>query len=57
MDDIEGIIDDFRRLGVRKVAPCHCTGDRAIGLFGEAYRENFIRRGAGKILILDGSQD
>jgi len=41
------IITDFRRLGVRKVAPCHCTGDRAIRIFAEEYGEDFIRVGAG----------
>ncbi|MCD6287162.1 MAG: MBL fold metallo-hydrolase, partial [Anaerolineae bacterium] len=26
---IAGIVDAFRELGVQRVAPCHCTGDRA----------------------------
>jgi 7,8-dihydropterin-6-yl-methyl-4-(beta-D-ribofuranosyl)aminobenzene 5'-phosphate synthase len=50
---VQQIITDFRRLGVQKVAPCHCTGDRALGLFREAYGEDFIRNGAGKVLVVD----
>lgn len=50
---IKDIIADFRRLGVQKVAPCHCTGDKAIGLFREAYGEDFVQNGAGKILVFD----
>lgn len=50
---IKDIIADFRRLGVQKVAPCHCTGDKAIGLFREAYGEDFIQNGAGKVLVFD----
>ena len=47
---ISEIIANFRRLGVQKVAPCHCTGDKAIGLFRDAYREDFIRNGVGTVL-------
>lgn len=50
---IEGIIADFKQLGVQKVAPCHCTGDTAIGLFRDAYREDFVQNGAGTVLVLD----
>jgi 7,8-dihydropterin-6-yl-methyl-4-(beta-D-ribofuranosyl)aminobenzene 5'-phosphate synthase len=48
---IREIIANFRRLGVQKVAPCHCTGDKAIGLFRDAYREDFIRNGVGTVLV------
>jgi 7,8-dihydropterin-6-yl-methyl-4-(beta-D-ribofuranosyl)aminobenzene 5'-phosphate synthase len=51
---VKEIISDFRRLGVRKVAPCHCTGDQAIDLFHQAYGDSFIQSGAGKVLIFDG---
>jgi 7,8-dihydropterin-6-yl-methyl-4-(beta-D-ribofuranosyl)aminobenzene 5'-phosphate synthase len=30
---ILSIIEQFRELGVEKVAPCHCSGDRARALF------------------------
>jgi len=47
---IESIIADFRRLGVQKVAPCHCTGSRAMGMFAAEYGEDFIKVGVGLIL-------
>lgn len=45
---IEDIIAEFRRLGVRKVAPCHCTGQRAMEMFAREYGEAFVRCGVGK---------
>jgi 7,8-dihydropterin-6-yl-methyl-4-(beta-D-ribofuranosyl)aminobenzene 5'-phosphate synthase len=47
---IESVIADFRRLGVQKAAPCHCTGDRAIGMFAAEYGDDFIKVGVGKVL-------
>ncbi len=44
----------FRRIGVRKVAPCHCTGEIATALLKRAYGENFIENCAGReILAVD----
>jgi 7,8-dihydropterin-6-yl-methyl-4-(beta-D-ribofuranosyl)aminobenzene 5'-phosphate synthase len=48
--EIEGIVEDFQRLGVQKVAPCHCSGDAARRLFEEAYGEDFIPAGVGSTL-------
>jgi len=47
---IEGIVEDFQRLGVQKVAPCHCSGDLARGIFEGAYGGDFIRAGVGSRL-------
>ena len=47
---IEDIIADFRRLGVQKVAPCHCTGSRAMGMFAAEYGEDFVEIGVGRVL-------
>ncbi len=47
---VKGIIADFRRLGVQKVAPCHCTGSRAMRMFAAEYGEDFIEIGVGKVL-------
>jgi 7,8-dihydropterin-6-yl-methyl-4-(beta-D-ribofuranosyl)aminobenzene 5'-phosphate synthase len=44
---IEEIIDEFRRLGVQQVAPCHCTGDQARELFRKVYGENYHACGVG----------
>lgn len=48
--EVREIINQFRDLGVMKVGATHCTGDNAIKLFKEAYGENFIRMGAGKVI-------
>jgi 7,8-dihydropterin-6-yl-methyl-4-(beta-D-ribofuranosyl)aminobenzene 5'-phosphate synthase len=42
----------LRRLGVRKVAPSHCTGDEAIALFREAWKDDFIDGGVGAVIEL-----
>ena len=47
------ILADFRRLGVQKVAPCHCTGERAIAMFAEKYGQAFIQAGVGKVITID----
>ncbi len=48
--ELKGIIKDFRKLGVQKAAPCHCSGDRCRELFKEEYKEDFIENGVGKII-------
>jgi len=48
--DIASIIETFKKMGVQKVAPCHCTGDRARRLFEQQYREGFIRAGVGRVI-------
>ena len=48
--ELRDIIAEFRRLGVRKVAPCHCTGKRARQMFAAEYGEDFIRAGVGLVL-------
>jgi 7,8-dihydropterin-6-yl-methyl-4-(beta-D-ribofuranosyl)aminobenzene 5'-phosphate synthase len=47
-----GIVDDLTAMGVRKVAPSHCTGEDAIQIFADEYGENFVRSGAGYKLSL-----
>lgn len=48
---LKSIIKEFRELGVQKVAPCHCSGDRTRELFKEEYQDDFIKNGVGKIII------
>jgi 7,8-dihydropterin-6-yl-methyl-4-(beta-D-ribofuranosyl)aminobenzene 5'-phosphate synthase len=45
---IKEIILSFRESGIRKVGPAHCSGDEARRLFGEEYRDDFIKIGVGK---------
>lgn len=46
--EIERIIAELKELGVRRVGPCHCTGDNAIESFAGAFGEDFIMVGVGK---------
>lgn len=48
--EIREIIKRLKTLGVKKVAPSHCTGDNAIRLFREAWGENFIEGGLGAVI-------
>ena len=41
------IVRGFRRLGVKRVAPCHCTGKEAAQLFEEAYGKDYLDTGVG----------
>ena len=47
---VKAIISQFKDMGVQKVGATHCTGDRAIELFKQAYGENFIQMGVGKVI-------
>lgn len=47
---IKSIIEEFRRLGVQRVAPCHCSGDLARRSFKASYGEACILAGVGSRL-------
>ena len=53
---VEHIIADFRDLGVRKVAPCHCTGDRAMRMFAEEYEGDFVKVGVGGVVTVNSGE-
>jgi 7,8-dihydropterin-6-yl-methyl-4-(beta-D-ribofuranosyl)aminobenzene 5'-phosphate synthase len=53
---VERIIADFRDLGVQQVAPCHCTGDRAMRTFAEEYGDDFTNVGVGRVITV-GSEE
>jgi 7,8-dihydropterin-6-yl-methyl-4-(beta-D-ribofuranosyl)aminobenzene 5'-phosphate synthase len=46
--EIKEIIGYFRDAGVEKTGPCHCTGDDALRLFAEEYKDDYIEIGVGK---------
>lgn len=48
--EVKAIISQFKDMGVQKVGATHCTGDRAIELFRQAYGENFVQMGVGKVI-------
>ncbi len=47
---LEGIMADFRELGVARVTPCHCTGEQAIAAFAAAYGAQYTRCGVGLVI-------
>ena len=51
--EIEGIVASIRELGVRYIAPCHCSGDAARELFHDEYEKNYIEVGVGSIITME----
>lgn len=51
-EDLNVLLTGFRQLGVQRVAPCHCTGDRAIAAFREEYKEDCLEAGVGRNILL-----
>ena len=45
---ISSIIEVFRTTGVGNVAPSHCTGESAMHMLRDEYKEHYIESGAGK---------
>jgi hypothetical protein len=54
-DEIKQIIKEFKSLGVKKCGATHCTGDNAIALFKEAYGQDYIPMGVGKVIQLSAN--
>lgn len=50
---LKAIVEGFKKMGVAKVAPCHCTGERAINLFKKEFAEDFIKVGAGLTIEIE----
>ena len=51
--DGTSLLDNMRMvmgMGIRKVAPTHCTGKRAIRIFEDAYGDAFIPMGVGSVI-------
>ncbi len=49
-NEILSIINRLKALGVRKVAPSHCTGNKAVQLFRKTWADDFIEGGLGTII-------
>jgi len=49
---IRGTICTLKDMGVKQVAPSHCTGEKAIASFQEAWGDNFLEGGVGAIIEL-----
>jgi len=53
---INSVMDRFEELGVRKVAPCHCSGDGARALFKKRFGEGCVLPGVGTVLRLEADE-
>ena len=49
--ELINIVQGFRNMGIHKVAPSHCSGDRCRELFKEEYQEDYIESGVGRIIV------
>ena len=49
---VKAICENFRELGVRTVAPCHCTGDQAMRVFASEFGDDYLKAGVGWSLDL-----
>jgi len=47
---IESIVDEFKKLGVEKVGPTHCTGYEAKEIFRNKYGKDFISVNVGEVI-------
>ncbi len=47
---IRRVIHSFKEMGVMKVGPGHCTGEKALELFKKNWEENFLEAGCGAII-------
>lgn len=47
------IVRQFKKIGVEKVMPCHCTGEVASEQFQKHFKENYIKAGAGTIFEIE----
>jgi len=52
-NQVKQIIEDLKELGIKQVAPSHCTGARTIELFREAWGDDFIELGCGAKIVID----
>jgi 7,8-dihydropterin-6-yl-methyl-4-(beta-D-ribofuranosyl)aminobenzene 5'-phosphate synthase len=51
--ELKSIIADLKALGVKRAGPCHCSGERARQLFGEAFPAGFMPAGVGTQIRLE----
>jgi 7,8-dihydropterin-6-yl-methyl-4-(beta-D-ribofuranosyl)aminobenzene 5'-phosphate synthase len=49
-EEIQKVIRELRDLGVKRVGATHCTGEEAIQMFREAYRNEFVEMGVGRVI-------
>jgi len=40
--EVEEIAADLKRIGVKQIAPCHCTGERVMELLGRTFGKRYL---------------
>jgi 7,8-dihydropterin-6-yl-methyl-4-(beta-D-ribofuranosyl)aminobenzene 5'-phosphate synthase len=55
-DETAEIIEHLERLGVEKCGATHCTGDPQIAAFEDAFGENFVAMGTGRVLTFTAAR-
>jgi 7,8-dihydropterin-6-yl-methyl-4-(beta-D-ribofuranosyl)aminobenzene 5'-phosphate synthase len=45
--EVRYVAEQLLRLGVERIAPCHCTGDAATAILRDAFGERFVEVSAG----------
>ncbi|MCD4784274.1 MAG: MBL fold metallo-hydrolase [Candidatus Eremiobacteraeota bacterium] len=48
--EIKSVISELKGMDLKYVSPCHCTGELATTLFGEAFGDKYIESGAGRVI-------
>ena len=51
-EEVEDVISGLKKMGIKKVGPSHCTGEKARRIFKGKYHTNFIPVKAGHIIQL-----
>lgn len=49
-EQVKEIIEEIKGLGVKKIGPTHCTGDKVIAMFKQVWGQDYVSMGAGKKL-------
>ena len=47
---IELIVSEFKKMGIRKAGPAHCSGKEAEKMFANEYKSNYLNIMAGQII-------
>jgi len=53
LPEVKTAIKQLKTLGIQKIAPCHCTGDKAMRLFEKEFGLNFLSVGVGSKIQLN----
>lgn len=50
--EVQDVLDELRAESVNKLAPTHCTGEKAIRIISKEYGEDFVEFGAGTEIVV-----